>query len=891
MNELNEIILSINKVEEEDKNAKDINFTDENKKKYEMPEALSEWIIVLKEKLSKCGYKKVIKDIDSRNLINNFSRTPYGYKIIILYIQAKCKVIENKILKYHLNHIESNKQKTQISHCLSYASNIEFYLKIILDNISETNKYDNKYYYDINKRNYKIELFDDIIRCHFDYIYTMAFFHYKIGNVMEAISYLSLFLSLYKETKLIILSCHTLYKVEKCFILLSRIYIFNEDYTNALLVLNHGMKVCFKQIVFQVQELYYGVFVGEKTDLLIREKEDLLLLKDSRIKRIIVNIIIIFFYQGICNEHLSNIKKATAFYKQCEWFSRIFIEKDNELFYRLFRRLKRNCIEVCNNIDFFNEKIQEYELKLWNKKKDENNKKKKNKKYAMQKLKLFNEGKFNGLIEKLEGLKIKEINTVNKFEKNKCIKTLNSRREAIDKNLYLSNIRLLEAYLRNDFKDIVNKMDKIHIFDFDYRTRTVVQKTINKFFFEKNQQSIRDKSKSSFYRPEKKSVTIRTPKDENEEINKGLYNKEYAIFDSYSDSRNNHNRRNKINTNFTKIFLSEKNSMKILQSKQEKENFNNTRIRNKEKLFLSSKDLITPNYKRIQYSASSSFLLNSSRHPKSFKKSLSLSKDVREIQKENQNNKINKKDKYKSLSLTKINNSFKYRLIHPENQKIKEFFNFKYLQKRNYIKKLTDRELLFQKSILKSKNTPRLSFQFFNKVMAQKNADYTFNKIESLVSNRIGNSDWKENLSEDEYREHLIKNKLEKMLLTSLDNKALVKYKMNLKRIEKMEDEKELLEDSSKYDRRLLNIDNINKNVLNELNLKLNQIYENELKRDQEMKEHKNEINRNIFKKFRRNKSSLSRSLLKDRSDRKLGKSQSYSNMTKINLNKCHCHI
>ena len=32
MNELNEIILSINKVEEEDKNTKDINFTDENKK-------------------------------------------------------------------------------------------------------------------------------------------------------------------------------------------------------------------------------------------------------------------------------------------------------------------------------------------------------------------------------------------------------------------------------------------------------------------------------------------------------------------------------------------------------------------------------------------------------------------------------------------------------------------------------------------------------------------------------------------------------------------------------------------------------------------------------------------------------------------------------------------
>jgi hypothetical protein len=270
---------------------------------------------------------------------------------------------------------------------------------------------------------------------------------------------------------------------------------------------------------------------------------------------------------------------------------------------------------------------------------------------------------------------------------------------------------------------------------------------------------------------------------------------------------------------------------------------------------------------------------------------LSLSKDIREIKKDNFKNKIKDKQKYKSISLTKTNKSLKYKLIHPENQKLKEFFNFKYLRKRNYIKKLTDRELLFQKSILKSKNTPRFSFQYFNKVLAQKSADYTFSKIESLVSNRLASGDWKDNLSDDEYREHLLNTRLEKNLLCSLDNKALHKYKMNLKRIEKMEEQKELLEDSSKYDRRLLNINNINKNILNDLNMKLNQIYENELKRNKEIKEHKNEINRNIFKKFRRDKSSLNRSSVKDRCDKKLDKSQSYSNMTKISLNRCQYHF
>ena len=97
--------------------------------------------------------------------------------------------------------------------------------------------------------------------------------------------------------------------------------------------------------------------------------------------------------------------------------------------------------------------------------------------------------------------------------------------------------------------------------------------------------------------------------------------------------------------------------------------------------------------------------------------------------------------------------------------------------------------------------------------MVQKSADNTFKRIESLVSNCLSSNDWRDNLSDDEYREYLINNRLEKTLISSLDNKALRNYKMNLKRIEKIEDEKEIMEDASKYDKRLINIDNNNKNI------------------------------------------------------------------------------
>ena len=215
----------------------------------------------------------------------------------------------------------------------------------------------------------------------------MTLLHHKIGNFMEAISYLGLFLTLYKETKPFILSKHTLYKIEKCFILLSRIYISNEDYYNAFIFLNESIKVCFKHILFQVHELYYGVFLGEEKDLEIREKDDKLFLNDSKIKKIIINIVIIFLYQAICNEDLSNIKKATAAYKQCEWFSRVFLSNYNEAFYKLFYQLKKKGIIVCNIIDLFQERIKEKEARLW-KKKEKNKNILKNKIFSMKKEKL-----------------------------------------------------------------------------------------------------------------------------------------------------------------------------------------------------------------------------------------------------------------------------------------------------------------------------------------------------------------------------------------------------------------------------------------------------------------------------------------------------------------------
>ena len=703
----------------------------------------------------------------------------------MLYIKAKLKIIENKIFKYHLSQADNNKQKIQIAHCFSYANNIQNDFILLTSEISDNpHLYDNNYYHDIEKRNYKIELFDDIIRCHFDYIYTMTLLHHKIGNFMEAISYLSLFLTLYKETKYLILSKHTLYKIEKCFILLSKIYISNEDYYNALLLLNESIKVCFKQIIYQVHELYFGVFIGEKEDLTIREKDDLLFLRDSKIKKIIFNIVVIFLYQGICNEDLANIKGATASYKQCEWFSRIFLSQNNETFYKFLFNLKKKGIIVCSIVDLIEERIKEKEAKYWKKKKEENYNGNKNKIFAMKKQKLYNTNKFKGLVKKLQELNIKEINTINKFEKTKNIRCLSSskregRRKGNYKNLYLSNIRLLEAYLRNDFKSIVLDMKKINIFDLDYRTRTKVQKTLNKIYFDQNQKLIREKNKSLINKSNAKSRNnINDEKDNLNNFKDLNLNKEcFPIFNS--NSKQMIKKYKTISINLSKYKFSKNNSFKNNSQEKENESHFNKIFKIDKKLYLSNREaLSSPMSQRLNHSMSTSFLLNSSRYPNPNRKTPNKSKE-------------SKKEKNKTQSLSKIS---KFKVIIPENKKLNEFFNNKYQKKRDYIKKLTDRELLFQKSILKSKNTPKLSFEYFNKAESQQNADNSFSKIESLITNNLGIIEWKD-LSDEEYKEYQLKNRLENALLSSLDNKALYNYKMHLKRIEKNEEKKAILED------------------------------------------------------------------------------------------------
>ena len=853
MNEMNEIIIDIDKDKKKNKNK-------ENKKK-QLPIKINSnrydlnyWLLALKEKMYKRAYKKVLKDITTLGLIDQYKTSELGYKIIIIFIQAKLKVIENKIYKYHI--AENEISKHQINKCIFYAKTIPDDIKSLFEFIPKKIFDESHYYKNINKRNYIIEYTDDMIRCYCDYIYTMAIFNFKINNYIKSISYLCLGLQLYEISKNYILSPHTLFKIEKCLILLSKIFILNEDYENALPYLNDAIKICFKQIIFQVHDIFYGFFIGEEKDIKSTDKSELEKLKDSRMVRIILKIVIIFLYLGICYENMSQIKKATAFYKQSEWFARVFLSKNNNILYKLFSKLKKKSIDVCNIIDFLKKKITEVD-KIIKKKLEELLREEEMKKNGADTL--CYDIKFKGLVDKLENLKIKEIDTINLFESNNDNQTLSktaTNKSIKEKNMYMSNIKLLEAYLSKDFRDLVSGMKTINIFDINNITRSKIQKVIDKMHYAKKQKKIKNEKLSTSQDTIHKKIftlkrqyfqksLIENDKQDNDRYSKlkesPSDNKAKMILNlSANDFMKKQIENNSIKENTKSNLLLNKEQYELINSKRERNNLNSSYYG-----LLINNSLISPQKKTLNNTPKNNTFINNINSPK-------------------------------KLFDKKKNNM----LMTPRVTKNHYFLNLGYLKKRNYIKKLADREFKFQKCLIRTKKSPIPNIHYFNKGLSRIEADNSFLKIKSIVSNSNINNDWKEIMSQRDYRDFMMKSRLENALLSSLDNSALEKYKTMIYK----KDKEEL--DETVYEKSLRNVKKVNKTALENLTLKLNTIYENEQKSKNEQFLKNMKIRKQIIKRLYKNKSSTTRGEGKRFIHKKLKFSSSANNISNMMFKK-----
>ena len=834
MNNLNEIMVSFENEKKQEENQQDQSEENNYKEKINDESQLNYFLFYFYENLSKRYYKKTIKEIDS--LIKNQDIDWYGkaWKFHILKIRAQLKIIKKKIEKYLIVYFEKAKSKYKIN-------SIKKYFKHVLENL---NLFIEKY--STSKDNEDIIKVDNLLHCYFEYIYLYCLFNKKLGKTKEIISYLSLLIRLYNETKLIFKSERTLSHLERCLILFCQILISNHDYLSAINYINIITKICLEHLVYNVEDLSEGVFIDDKNrPVIIKKKKDNIILSlkeqeiemeksygDKNIKKIIVNLIILFYYRGICYENMGKINYSIKSYYQIIWLNNKFFYHSLQKSSLLFQNTLEKSIELKYILDYVMRRIRFYDrISFFLKRQLEKKEKKENEKDIMYK-NLFNSDKLIKLENKLLNLNINEVDTINRFDIKKNIKEPNGRkREGVYKNIFMSDTRLLNSYLREDFRHIIDNMSKIKILDIDITTREKMQKLLRGIYFDQSLRKFKAKNKTINI---KTNYTTNVTKNIN--VTSKIIKDNKRGYNTICNAKYQFNKKDIIPTDITKKkVISSENTFRIMQT-----NATNN----------YSKKYISPDISRTNR-PKSSLVGNREKSLETRKINTRIFMPISSAK-----NHIDyktktiitpiEKQKHKNISSSIMKSNYNkirtesmrlFKKIPTENKDLNKFFNKKYLTKRNYIKFLEERDLKFQKCILKIKKEQKPKNENLTKEKMKKKAEELFKRVMGIYLTNPSN--WKNGRTKSTDKNTKLYEKLQNTLISSLDNVAIIKYNIEKnKERNKVRPMTEQMNSSNEY------INLINNNIISEINNKIEEIKQREMI---EIKNYKKLLNNNNY--------------------------------------------
>ena len=409
----------------------------------------------------------------------------------------------------------------------------------------------------------------------------------------------------------------------------------------------------------------------------------------KNVEEIIENISLNFYLRGVIFENLGDIDSALDSYKEVEWFSMKFLHKKSPFLVKYMSSLLR-C--AWNNYNLITKLKEEKE-----KRKKENNilknldeakKKSKiksiNNKNSFSSIKLSNkryDKKLKNLINNIGKELYKEEEIKNYYLYNKFTKT----------GYILSTVKMIDNLLSKDFKDVLKKMEKIEI----TKQKEEIKDLINKTIIKRRQQSMNDQNLNI----KKESLTpfnINTKKGKMQ-INNKLINDIHK------------------KNNFKKINFIEHNKVARTIEMNHK-NFSHFAEYSNRRYSLSLQKL-----KKI---------IDLSRKNKTF----NLSKDIENnIDKNIFENLFYKKyfNKYffklKKNKINRIKTGLTSSRSTDSKDKVQRFpldkenFNKEFIQKKYFLDKYCNKELNFQKRLLKTKS--------YNSELAKVTEDFDLNKI------------------------------------------------------------------------------------------------------------------------------------------------------------------
>jgi len=608
-------------------------------------------------------------------------------------------------------------------------------------------------------------------------LYLLAKFHKIKNQPQDAISYLSISHSMLKTYIDKCKDPNTYHIYQKIIILLISLLIEDYSFYTAVEFNILCLKLCIKEL-----------FIRNKTEKGINMNNLPYIIKKNY-KDVFQNINLSLFFMGICYENLGQLKNALDAYKQASWFITKFYDESNSKFIEVIQGTE---IIASKYNDFILEKIKNRDSEL-----EKMEKERIKRQLDYERLRQLNKIS-SGIIYDLE--KYPKISNFleNEIQLNKSVQPvtisshffdpLNRLEKSRENNKSHSTIKMLDTFvLYNDLlsKDYQKYINNIRGLNFNKFDKDSLEK-LDKY----NQNLILDKNIIL----EKKKKNLKTQFEQNlaSKINKYI---------------------KKDNSEHKKLFNNNNNSEELY--------------------FFKRKQSLFDGIDRLDKSSSNSTLAISSR-------TININKFPNKI-------KIKNKEKSKSiiyLRNDKNKNNIIFKSYYPN--KIKRYpltnsfvFNNSFKKKVDFLEKMDNREIKFQKDLLYLKKVESRILKDVEKendctVKGIKEANFSFNLIKEKVYEKYKNSKLLFD-SSPSYKIDMIdkinieKNKIQQSIINGLNAKNLNKLKSLDKKIvvKRNEQFNKLIHynysgnfkkvDNIIFEKNIQNINNVNNSFLSSL--------------------------------------------------------------------------
>ena len=309
--------------------------------------------------------------------------------------------------------------------------------------------------YDINKHidyNSKkiIEPIQIIIGYHLEIIYYLCIFSIKTNDIIALIKYLSI-VERFIEYIPFISKSSILNIFQNIILLKAKLLIENNNFVSALETIKIVFKLCFREM---------NLFLSVDSEININSLYNINKQKKKENKtifgfcRIIKKLIMGYFLRGVICEHLGYLNDSIHSYKECRWFSNTFLFDYSKEIFKIFRNLEKKYLIYK---EIFDDIHNQFLIKDENKK-NQNSKKKliQRKKYVVR---AYNNNSYKGSYKSIDTNKSKNGRIINikssainsSLKKEKLEKLL----KIIGINLYKEeenrNNNIFKKYTKNNF--------------------------------------------------------------------------------------------------------------------------------------------------------------------------------------------------------------------------------------------------------------------------------------------------------------------------------------------------------------------------------------------------------------------------------------------------------